>query len=762
MTREIDPLLNSFNGVVAKTLRQLTVASSDGREDVLQPAAIPQELKNEIYYALTLCDEGRYQAAAEALSHLLPRASSLAGSDVGIGVFTCHKLSTTLRECGRYQDAKMLCMAILEELNTDRRIDRWASESVRRISTAVRGQGVYYHRRASLYFVGDFALTVRDQGLGSSKAIKLIIDALEGSNEALGDPRLRISLTSILAKLYKDVGYYSLSELLLRDVLLSSIREFGPENPYTLRRGSDMAALLCLRGNLSLAEEFCAHTLDKLEKSLGLYHQDSLKASQRLAYIRLFQGRYEEACARFQDVLSWQLKRLSSQHRHTLSSISGIGVCFIFQGRLEKGELFLRNARSGQIDCLGRNHPDTQWTESFIDEIERCKTKHFGDYTRTVERCESHESSKFPNGTADYGGFETLLFESLTHVLRSFLRFSDRTTSLQAPLLSSGYTFSRPSMLDDKLRIAASRGSSKEVQELLQAGANPNDVGGFYGSALHAAAYAGDTIILQMLMDFRARVDNQGGIFGNTLRAAAFGGHKEVVHRLLQRGADPNGGPAPEKSALRAAISMGHQDIVALLVEHGANKYTDDEIYGTALHEAALTGNDQMVNILLDRDTNPDIRAGIFKTAIEASAWGGSVVTTELLLRRGSSLDSRFEGQRALHLAKARGHTEVFKLIKQRLEERRPLSRAKPLNTKRDRIQSPEAISAPSDISATSSSVQEQPGRRFPQETDSDEPIELIKKGTIFRRVLVHPSHTKRLWTERKQQRAQVTRLRAR
>ena len=761
-------LTNMFNGVVAVTLGRSRSSSPDGRERILGSDALSESQQGAARYALTLSDEGRFQAAGEAYSTLLQNLSTIQDKDLTIRLFTCNKLSTAFRECGRYEDTKSICETIIGKKNPNRLTDSTTWKSVQTITTSVRNRGAQYHKIAAAQLVGNLALTMRDQGFESAEAIAMISSVLEDSDGALINLPLRISLTSILSKLYRDVGNFSLSELLAREVLLCSIREFGPESPFTLCRGSDLAALLCKRGKLSLAAEFCVKALNLLEKSLGSYHQDSLKASQRLAYIKLFQGSYDEACTRFQDVLLWQLKRLNSQHRHVLSSMSGIGVCYLFQGRLEKGEQFLRRAKTGQIGLLGNFHPDTQWTSNFLQKLEETKAGHLNEASektgtpksraavvlgRTAEEPHGEAATLSPESSASYERFEEALMEALKALLQGFLQYSDRQTSLYGPTPFSLSTAenAEKGTLNRELRMAAATGNEERIVELLDRGADPNDVGGFYGSSLHAASFGGSPAIVEKLLRSHAKVNIESGIFGTALRAAAFRGHEKVVLQLLDAGANRNGCESPERSPLRAAMSMGHHRIVAELVRRGADKYTCDDLYGTPLHEAAMSGQDKMVEILLDEDTNPDIRAGIFKTAIEASAWAGNAVTTEILIRRGSSLDPRFEGKRALDIAKSRGHKEVLRLLKQRLENHAP-DYLKPSDRKRERGASSASASALRKPKTPETPLETKEGKPKPNPSDSKQLVDLIKKRVVLRSIFANPSRTGALFRERRTQ----------
>ena len=758
---------NSLSGLVFIGSENLQTSS---RNEELKHLTTSQEQQGAISFALALHSEGHPKAAEQALFALLEEVSDHLAQETHLGFFICSKISTTLRENGRLEDSREVCELLLGQISSSPVKSPAKSRSDSRYSQGsvlLANHGYVYAADFSSNSLGEVALlaanqrsdpipwhaitkltnaastrsrlmtdetaqvcaslclTLRCQKPGSQIALRLSIEALEYLEDVGNSSPTRIVLIRILAKLCQDKGYSSLAELLMTDILLDSIDRFGPVDRLSLCCGSDLSSVLCRRGEFNLAEKFATHTLDMLEKTLGRDHPDCLKAFQRLAYIKLSQRRYNEACSDFENLLSRQRGRLNPHHRRVFSTLSALGVCYLLQGRSRKGELFLRNASRNQQEAFGNHDHDYLWTSAMLRAVQKYKSRLLESSSAQVTGRKAVDS---PRGGALSSAvhaerriipaisFETKRYheqnlrDDIEAVLTNppSLRSTDFDDSFQSlPLLSTDSSLFGAEVDDDvKLRCAAFHGQTAFVRSLLKQGANPDAVGGFYGSSMHAAAFSGNEETVELLLAIKASVDLEGGICGTALRAAAFRGHKNIVLRLLRAGAHPNNDLSPEKSALKVAIAMNHQDIVAVLLKHGADKHSHDKIYGTALHEATVREQANMVKYLLDEevDVNPNVRAGIFKTAIEASAWAGSAITTELLLRRGSSLDERFEGGRALHLAKSRGHVDVVNLLKRKMEERR---QAKAHAEERSISEQPKAMSTaatqPSDPKETKS-----------------------------------------------------------
>ena len=606
-------------------------SSTDGREEAIESPSTPEDAKDPTRLALALEDRGKMKAAYEALTHLIDvilKKRLVDASTKDRIVFFCYdKLASVLRKCGRFEEAEAKCREVLE----------------------VKRRELGLSDAATLDTVGNLALILRSRGR-FREAIQELTDNLEPSPQYTNEPIVHIKLFSILSKVYKDIGYFNLAELLARDVLIASIKHFGVEHSFTLTRASDLAVVLAKQRKYDFAEELSRRSLYLLERLLGTDHRYSLRASQRLAFINLFQGKLNEAARRFERTRLLQQEQLGFYHQNTLSTTCGLGTALVRQGNIQDGEVYLDSALQGQASLLGKNHPDTMWTARLLEHIQKSKTRSKSWLLLFEEDKELHEFVRRPSRPQDIHP----MFPEVSSIYAPGAMNS-----------SNSWNF--------RLRLAALEGDHVGLLEALDHGAEMNSVGGILGSPLQAACYSGRTdIVEELLSRNEIDVNIQGGLFGTPLRAAAFSGFEDLVTRLLNKkdnGALPNITDGIRGSALGAALVTDNTGVVKALLKGGANKYSNDDIYGTALHEAAMNGQDKMVEILLDEGANPNVRAGLFGTAIEASAWGGHTATISLLLGRGASLDNRYEGRNAVYLASARGHHKALLLLQKKLRE---------------------------------------------------------------------------------------------
>lgn len=131
-------------------------------------------------------------------------------------------------------------------------------------------------------------------------------------------------------------------------------------------------------------------------------------------------------------------------------------------------------------------------------------------------------------------------------------------------------TISRP--MGEWLILAAKRGNIKEVERILDAGAE-TDFRGMWGmTALIWAASKGRAKLVDLLLargaDVNARANNQS----TALMWACFAGHREVAELLLSKGAEVDAKSNSGATPLVAATERGHHDTVRLLVAYGAKE----------------------------------------------------------------------------------------------------------------------------------------------------------------------------------------------
>ncbi|MCP4380902.1 MAG: hypothetical protein GY798_05690, partial [Hyphomicrobiales bacterium] len=178
------------------------------------------------------------------------------------------------------------------------------------------------------------------------------------------------------------------------------------------------------------------------------------------------------------------------------------------------------------------------------------------------------------------------------------------------------------------------------------------------GMKLIVAATKGYTDDVEELLDSGARPDQQ--YIRSALSRAAGNGHLDTVEAFLERGVACELQDKHGQTALMSAARNGQTEMVASLLDRGAAPDLNDNEGCTALMEAARNGSTESVALLLNRGAAPDLKDTRAHTALMKAAEEGHTDTVAALLDGGAShdLDSGF-GWTALTVAARRGHAEV-------------------------------------------------------------------------------------------------------
>ncbi|RAR13708.1 ankyrin repeat-containing protein [Stemphylium lycopersici] len=196
----------------------------------------------------------------------------------------------------------------------------------------------------------------------------------------------------------------------------------------------------------------------------------------------------------------------------------------------------------------------------------------------------------------DYVSVEQRFDEMDFPVTASTIMYS--TSLYNIPVLRHQWIDQTPPMY--ALHLAASAGLTSSVMRLLKEGCDIDEIDQSGNTPLYKTSLNGHLDIVQLLLDADADVNAQGGYYGNALQAASWEGHEQIVKILLNEGAKVNAQGGEYGNALQAASLRGHEQIVKILLNEGAEVNAQGGQYGNALQAASLRGHEQVVKVLLD------------------------------------------------------------------------------------------------------------------------------------------------------------------
>lgn len=234
---------------------------------------------------------------------------------------------------------------------------------------------------------------------------------------------------------------------------------------------------------------------------------------------------------------------------------------------------------------------------------------------------------------------------------------------------------------------------------LLEKGASANDPGGYFGTALMAAARFGQRVIFTQLLRIGAEpsitcasgcnilhnavlscnvelVDYIAGrypelleapsLMGTPLQLAAGGSSIGVLRILLDRKANPNGKSDVYQSALVPAAGVGNKDIAILLIQKGANldKVTA-ECRGTLLRQAAFHAIIELLELVLKADSRlVDDTDRDRRTPLHYAARNGRPRAARILVQKGADVLMRnSRGRSAFEYASENDHPVVLSAL---------------------------------------------------------------------------------------------------
>lgn len=219
------------------------------------------------------------------------------------------------------------------------------------------------------------------------------------------------------------------------------------------------------------------------------------------------------------------------------------------------------------------------------------------------------------------------------------------------------------------LLLAAERGHLEVVRMLLQSHARVDVFDEDGKAALHLAAEKGHEDIADVLLSHKAFVNAKTKLGLTPLHHAAQNGYTRLVRLLVEtHAASTDALSLSKQTPLHLAAMSGQLGVCSSLLKLRADITATDCHGQTPLHLAAENDHSEVVQLFLQHRPELATLANVEgATCTHIAAAKGSVAVIRELLRFNqggtSSLHNKANGSYPLHLAAARGHTEVVKVL---------------------------------------------------------------------------------------------------
>ena len=188
---------------------------------------------------------------------------------------------------------------------------------------------------------------------------------------------------------------------------------------------------------------------------------------------------------------------------------------------------------------------------------------------------------------------------------------------------------------------------------------------------LYFAAWKGFRgLVERLIVKHSQKINQLGGLWGTPLHASVHGGHIEVSQLLVTHGADIDSRCGDHHTPLHVASDRGHFKIGKWLLDHGADVSAKEWRGWTPLHFAASNRRLEACRILLERNAEVNSRAYYDRDTplhkVSRSSSEGSAAVVRLLLDYGADVQLRnLNGKTAPELASGSHEQEIVRLLSQ-------------------------------------------------------------------------------------------------
>ena len=211
------------------------------------------------------------------------------------------------------------------------------------------------------------------------------------------------------------------------------------------------------------------------------------------------------------------------------------------------------------------------------------------------------------------------------------------------------------------LALAVARNDTATVQQLLEAGGDPNLRLPQGDILLQVAADAQALPSIRLLLAHGAQAHAPGGSGHGVLWLAAARNESAVIKALLQGGVQPDEHVEGESTPLLGALRAAHPEAAQALLAAGAGIDRVDAQGRTPLMLACAGGDAAMVQALLGRNPHVDAADAERRTALWYAAAGGSREAVMLMLGAGANAQAADRrGVTVLQAAAANGAAAVM------------------------------------------------------------------------------------------------------
>jgi len=190
--------------------------------------------------------------------------------------------------------------------------------------------------------------------------LRTVLDRAAAKVEArfTDQPLVEAALRETIGDTYETLGDYAAMQAQLEKVVALRRQQLGPDHLETLAAAAKLFGALRLSAQIDAAEKLGRDTLERLERTVGTTHPQTVRL--RITYQKIvYRGRYREAEPLLRATLADAKRVLGPEDPSTLAAMSDFAVVLFETGRVEEARALAQETLDIKTRVLGPEHPGT-------------------------------------------------------------------------------------------------------------------------------------------------------------------------------------------------------------------------------------------------------------------------------------------------------------------------------------------------------------------------------------------------------------------
>ena len=205
-----------------------------------------------------------------------------------------------------------------------------------------------------LFEVADPA-EARDKDVSARELLDRGTDQM--NDELEQQPEIRAMLSSVLGRVYLNLGLYDQASPLLKEALDLQVSIYQEESPEAAEAANNLATLYLHEGDYESAEHRFREVLALKRRLHGDRSSEVAESLNQMAVLYLHQGEFQAAVPLLEEALATERALSGGRNEATATIINDLAYCAIKLGNDDEAERLNRETLALRREVLGEDHP---------------------------------------------------------------------------------------------------------------------------------------------------------------------------------------------------------------------------------------------------------------------------------------------------------------------------------------------------------------------------------------------------------------------